>query len=126
MFVLAWSFKSAERSAEDLTAKRPTATGWASFLAGLVITLGDQKAIFFYLGFLPGFLDLTSVTKADIVVLILITGVSVGGVKFAYAALASKARVVLEPRWGRWMYRVAGALLALAGVLLWAKALSGS
>ena len=38
-------------------------TSWVSnFLCGLTITLGDPKAILFYLSFLPAFLDVTRVS----------------------------------------------------------------
>ncbi len=38
----------------------------AGFLAGLAVILGNPKAILFYMGVLPGFFDLTQVTKWDI------------------------------------------------------------
>ena len=34
----------------------------SSLISGLFITLGDQKAILFYLGFFPAFIDLSRVT----------------------------------------------------------------
>jgi threonine/homoserine/homoserine lactone efflux protein len=37
----------------------------SSFLTGFLITLGDQKAILFYLGFFPAFVDLSRMTPAD-------------------------------------------------------------
>lgn len=36
----------------------------SSFFAGLMITLADHKAILFYLGFLPAFVDLARITGA--------------------------------------------------------------
>lgn len=123
MFSLAWGFKGAHPAREEGPPGGRVGSHWASFMGGLLITLGDQKAVFFYLGFLPGFVDLTSVSKADIVVMVMITAVSVGGVKAAYAALASKAPGVLGQQWGRWTHRAARVLLATAGLLLWAKAL---
>ncbi len=39
---------------------------WSGFLAGLVVILGNPKAILFYMGMLPGFFDLTILTGADI------------------------------------------------------------
>ena len=36
----------------------------SSFLTGFLITLGDQKAILFYLGFFPAFIDLSRMTPA--------------------------------------------------------------
>ena len=35
---------------------------WAGFMAGLAVILGNPKAILFYMGMLPGFFDLASVT----------------------------------------------------------------
>ena len=37
----------------------------SSFLTGLLITLGDQKAVLFYIGFLPAFVDLANLTVTD-------------------------------------------------------------
>ena len=42
---------------------------WAGFLAGVAVILGNPKAILFYMGVLPGFFDLTSLTWADIAVI---------------------------------------------------------
>ena len=39
---------------------------WAGFVAGLVVILGNPKAILFYMGVLPGFFDLAALTWADI------------------------------------------------------------
>lgn len=53
---------------------RLTAPGaWAGFSAGVLIILGNPKAILFYMGFLPGFFDLSKVTLPDIIA---IAGVS--------------------------------------------------
>ena len=46
---------------------------WAGFLAGLVVILGNPKAIIFYLGILPGFLDLSRVTNLDIAAVVAIS-----------------------------------------------------
>ena len=75
-------------------AARPTAA--ASYIEsvwiGLSITLGDQKAIAFYLGFFPAFLDLDRLSTADTLGLVAAIAIAVGSVKLAYAALASRAR----------------------------------
>jgi len=51
---------------------RLTAPGaWAGFSAGVLIILGNPKAILFYMGVLPGFFDVTKVTGGDIAVIAL-------------------------------------------------------
>ncbi len=42
---------------------------WAGFLAGLMVILGNPKAILFYMGVLPGFFDLQMLTWSDIAVI---------------------------------------------------------
>ena len=45
-----------------------TRPGWrAGFLAGLMVILGNPKAILFYMGLLPGFFDMGNLTLLDIV-----------------------------------------------------------
>lgn len=65
----------------------------SSFLTGLFITLGDQKAVLFYLGFLPAFLDLSTLSYFDASIIILIAIVAVGGAKLGYAYMADRAGV---------------------------------
>ena len=62
----------------------------ASFMAGLVLTLGDMKAIIFYASLLPLFIDLSAIQSSDIFTLILVTIFSVGGVKAIYAVFSNR------------------------------------
>ena len=62
----------------------------ASFLAGLFLTLGDIKAIFFYASLFPTFMNLEALQLGDIVIIMLVTIVAVGGVKIFYAFSAKK------------------------------------
>lgn len=43
---------------------------WAGFAAGLVAILGNPKAVLFYMGVLPGFFDLRSVSVPDVAAII--------------------------------------------------------
>ena len=57
------------RSADKVIGEnsRLTAPGmWAGFAAGLLVILGNPKAILFYMGILPGFFDLSAITAWDI------------------------------------------------------------
>jgi len=60
----------------------------SSFLAGLLITLADQKAILFYLFFFPAFVDLSTLTLWDTGIIIVIALIALGGAKLSYAYLA--------------------------------------
>ena len=51
------------------------------FLTGLLVTLGDQKAILFYLGFFPAFVNLAALSLADTSLILAVATVAVGGPK---------------------------------------------
>lgn len=89
-----------------------------SFMTGLLITLGDQKAILFYLGFFPAFVDLARMTWLDAVMLIVIAAIAVGGVKLAYAVAADRAGVLLGSRFARALNLVAACVMIGIGLFL--------
>jgi threonine/homoserine/homoserine lactone efflux protein len=90
----------------------------ASFMAGLLLTLGDQKAILFYLGFFPAFLDLTALTLLDAGVVATIAILAVGGVKLAYAGAAVRLAAVLGARVGGVLKGLAALVLLAVGLFL--------
>lgn len=94
----------------------------SSFTAGLLVTLADQKAIFFYLGFLPAFLNLAALSYADVGAILIITIAAVGGVKLCYAYAAGRANVVFGGRAGDVMRTVGACIMVLAGVVVIARA----
>jgi threonine/homoserine/homoserine lactone efflux protein len=68
----------------------------SSFLAGFLITFADQKAILFYLGFFPAFIDLSRMTPVDTLIIIVIAIIGVGGSKLVYAYLADRASLIFN------------------------------
>lgn len=95
----------------------------ASFLAGLTITLSDQKAILFYLGFFPAFLDLASMTILDAGIIVAISILAVGGPKLGYALLAQRARVLFtKPQALQGLNLVAGVLIFAVGIYVLLRA----
>ncbi|WP_238393234.1 LysE family translocator [Myxacorys almedinensis] len=94
----------------------------SSFLTGLFITLGDQKATFFYLGFFPAFLDISKVSYFDIATIIAITTVAVGGVKLGYAFMADRTRLLVSSKLRKGINTAAGSVMIAVGVLLITKA----
>jgi len=121
---LAWLGISMWRAdAKARAADSVTRSSWmSSFLSGFLITLGDQKAILFYLGFFPAFIDLSTMTPADTLVIILIAIVGVGGAKLVYAYLADRAAVVFrDSRALRGINRLAACIMIAVAVTLLLK-----
>jgi len=67
---LGWSIirKADQSIAADSRLTRPGM--WAGFAAGVVVILANPKAILFYMGMLPGFFDLTALTRTDIMAIV--------------------------------------------------------
>jgi threonine/homoserine/homoserine lactone efflux protein len=94
---------------------------FSSFLTGLLITLGDQKATLFYLGFFPAFFDVSKISYFDTAIVIAIATVSVGGVKLGYALMANRARFLIRPQINKGLNIVAGCVTIAVGVFLIVK-----
>jgi threonine/homoserine/homoserine lactone efflux protein len=87
-----WRADTRARTADSV----PQSTWLSSFLTGFLITLGDQKAILFYLGFFPAFIDLSTMTPADTLIIVVIAILGVGGAKLTYAFLAARASLLFN------------------------------
>ncbi|GMR20933.1 MAG: LysE family translocator [Gammaproteobacteria bacterium] len=95
----------------------------SSFLTGLFITLGDQKAILFYFGFFPAFLDLSTISYFDTGIIIVMATVAIVGVKLGYAFMAVRANLFFKN--SNAMKRiniVAGTVMISVGIYLVARA----
>lgn len=91
----------------------------ASFISGFAITLGDIKAIFFYMSLFPTFINLNELRTLDLLTIVLITVGSVGGVKAVYALSARKVALMLQERkFERVVKTVAGGCMVGAGTYL--------
>lgn len=105
---------------------RPVAAGrliqpgvLTGFLAGILVILGNPKAILFYLGILPGFFDIDRLSAADIAVIVLCSAVVplMGNLLFIVAV--NEARTVLTSDLaGRRLNVGTGAVLLAVGVFL--------
>ncbi|MDX1432689.1 MAG: LysE family translocator [Gammaproteobacteria bacterium] len=95
------------------------ASARSSFLGGLLITLGDPKAILFYMGLFPAFVDLADLALSDTVVIMIIATAVICGVKGTYAWLADRAKRLFEQDGVRRKLDIAaGCVLAGTGVFL--------
>jgi threonine/homoserine/homoserine lactone efflux protein len=99
----------------------PAPTRVSSFVSGLLVTLADQKALLFYFGFFPAFVDLTALTALDVAAILAITVLAVGGVKLVYAYAADRAGRVVGPRVGEVLHVVAAGVMMVVGIWLIAR-----
>lgn len=67
----------------------------SSFLAGFTLTLIDYKAVFFYIGIVPIYLDNTTITLSSLLLLLSTTVIAVASVKLAYVFLAKQVQHVV-------------------------------
>ncbi len=92
---------------------------WGNFSSGLVITLSNPKVILFYCGFLPTFFELSALSLTDLIIVVTIITIVLGGVLGIYAFLASRARRMFTNRQAvRRLNRTAGAVMVGAGLAI--------
>ncbi len=92
------------------------------FIAGLTVTLSNPKAIFFYLSFLPAFINIQVLTAIDIVIISVMVGVILGSVMLGYAVAALKTQELTGlGQTNRWIKKVAGGLMISTGGILIAR-----
>lgn len=93
-----------------------------AFHAGLLLTLGDLKAIFFYASLFPVFIDLATIKAGDMIAILILTAVSVGAVKIAYAVGANRiAAYFTQSRLHKGSRLLAGGAMIGAGGILFSK-----
>ena len=89
---------------------------WRNYGAGLLLMFGHVQAMLFYAALLPGFVDLSTLGAADLLLLVAMLVVVIGGVNTGYALLAARARGFLADE------RAQGTLRRAAGTLMFAAA----
>ncbi len=93
--------------------------GWRAFMASFMLTLGNPKAILFFLALLPTVIDLASMTLLRFVEISAAMCVVLPAVLFAYALLAAKARQLFTtPSAVRRLNRSSGVAMAGAAIVV--------
>ena len=92
---------------------------WAGFVAGVVVILGNPKAILFYSGVLPGFFDLTRVTALDVFAIVVVSILTPLLGNLAIAGFVNRTRDLLQtPEVVRRINRISGVLLIAVGIII--------
>jgi len=106
----------AEPPSGEAVLNRSVRGGMRCFAGGLCVSLGNPKVIAFYCGFLPGFVNMASLSAMDIVLVVAITIPVIFLVPVAYAWLAARGRkAVRSTRIWKIANRSAGAVMIGAG-----------
>jgi threonine/homoserine/homoserine lactone efflux protein len=93
--------------------------GWHAFIASLMLTLANPKAILFFLALLPTVVDLASMNALRFVEISIAIVIVLPAVLFAYVFLAARARAMFTtPRAVRRLNRSSGAAMAGAAVVI--------
>lgn len=122
LLYLAWKFWTSGVGIENVEARRAEGPV-ASFLSGLLVTLGNPKVMVFYLALLPAIVDLTTVTLNDYLVLTGLTLVILLMILLPYLALATRTRALLQtPKALKRLSRIAAGFLGAAAVAIAARA----
>ncbi|WP_333913474.1 LysE family translocator [Vibrio coralliirubri] len=121
LFWLAYTTWTSDVSESSSTSSEQ-GTKASNVIIGLFMTVSNPKAILFYMGFFPAFIDLKTFTTTDVMMILVISTVAVGGVLSLYACTASKARFLFQGRSAKTLLnRLSGGFLATCGALLATK-----
>jgi threonine/homoserine/homoserine lactone efflux protein len=93
-----------------------------SFFSGFILTLGDIKAIFFYVSLFPMFIDSSKLQLTEVFIIIFVTVVSVGGIKLIYVFTATNiASLVKGIIFKSIIKKIAGGFMILLGIYIMIK-----
>ncbi|MEF3048109.1 LysE family translocator [Pseudotabrizicola sp. L79] len=92
---------------------------WAGFSVGVAAVIGNPKAILFYMGFLPGFFDLSRVGPWDIAAILAVSALIPMLGNLGLALFLHRARQLLQsPEALRRLNIGSGVLLVLVGLVI--------
>ncbi|MBC7146478.1 MAG: LysE family translocator [Thioclava marina] len=92
---------------------------WAGFVAGLIVIIGNPKAILFYMGILPGFFPIATMTWIDIAIVSLISAIIPFTGNIILSAFVDRIRTFVQSR-GKLarLNRIAGGLMIFVGLVI--------
>ena len=106
-------------NAESVNASNKESSLVTNLITGLMINLGNPKAIVFYVGLFPAFINVTQVTMSDVLSIMGIAVMAFGSVNICYALLAVRAKKMLKsPNASSIINKTAGTMMVTTGALV--------
>ena len=91
----------------------------SNFLSGLLITLGNPKAILFYVGFFPAFINIGDVNFTDTGLIMLTATLAFGSVNIGYTLIAVRARQTFKSaNASKVINKTAGTIMVTTGAIV--------
>jgi threonine/homoserine/homoserine lactone efflux protein len=119
LLYLAWKLWTAPGERIAVATDDDRQHGWRAFLASLMLTLANPKAILFFLALLPTVVDLASLNAVRFVEISVAIALVQPAVLFTYVFLAARARdLFTTPRAVRRLNRSSGVAMAGAAVIV--------
>lgn len=119
LLYLAWRLWTAPAERVAVTEGDDRQHGWRAFVASLMLTLANPKAILFFLALLPTVVDLTTMNALTFIEISLAIVILMPAVLFTYVFLAARARELFTtPRAVRRLNRSSGAAMAGAAIVV--------
>jgi threonine/homoserine/homoserine lactone efflux protein len=119
LLYLAWKLWTAPATRVAVAAEDDRQHGWRAFVASLMLTLANPKAILFFLALLPTVVDLASMNAVRFIEISLAMAVVMPLVLFTYVFLAARARELFTtPKAVRRLNRSSGVAMAGAAVVV--------
>ncbi len=107
---------------EDIKASKESSLV-INLATGLMINLGNPKAIVFYIGLFPAFIDVNKVVAVDVLAIMGVATLAFGSVNICYALLALRAKKMLKsPNASSLINKTAGTIMVSTGTLVAIKA----
>ncbi len=119
LFYLAWKMWYAPVNLNIETQEYTKTDTMMGFIQGFLISASNPKVILFYIAFLPGFIDLTSLNRDDIILVTILTlvGLMIGLMAIAIGASTARRQLKSIKAMKR-LNRTAGSIMAGAGTFL--------
>ena len=119
LLFLAWKLWTAPAERVAVVDDDGRQHGWRAFVASLMLTLGNPKAILFFLALLPTVVDLASLNAVRVIEISTAIAIILPAVLFSYVFLAARARrLFTTPRAVQRLNRSSGVAMAGAAVVI--------